>query len=200
MAEVTIEGERMVFPAMCPVCQMPARNLYQYRKESYNLPGLSQSMVFLIAYCDQHARQLVQADRRLRWIALAVLFGVAISWALVAYIAIIIYPPLKIVPGDTLTAWSFSLVVVMCLIGLVPVFAGVSLLADAAIPILFDVVPRLFESVETKTIRRAIAVKNFDMPIPLRGRGRLRRVTFSVINHEYAHELHTMNPGSKLTV
>jgi hypothetical protein len=196
MADITIEGGNLAFPAICPVCQMSASKLYPYRQEQ-----VIQRVTFLIPYCDRHGDQLVQSDKKLKSIRTGLLITAVMLWAFAVYVVLRILPGLKIMPGETPIAWIFSIIVIMVILAAMLLIGTggilIKLLAHA-----FPVIVRhFFETGDAKAARTAITVKDFDLlrTTLAAGPAPLKRVVFSVAEPKYAQELHKLNPGSKLT-
>src|SRR5262245_32057903 len=123
MPEVTIDGASVVFPPICPACLMPATKVVPYRK-SVVLPGLRQWVQFNISYCNRHADILAQSEKRLRIITMSFLGVLLLLWAAAGYGAILVFPELKIIPGDSILVWVISIVLAMCVVAILGAMTG----------------------------------------------------------------------------
>lgn len=202
MPVLTINSAEVVFPPICPACQMPATMSVVLDKEMDYLVA-RQRVQLQIPYCDRHADMLVQANHRLQRVlsALSIAFSVGgfLLCGVVSYWAIMILPDLKIVPGDSFAAWAASMLLVMAALAIGVVISGGGLLIPLGGRLIRNLIWRLFDTPEASPIRGAIAVKSFDQPPALVGKSKLARISFTVTDPVYARHLSELNPGSTLT-
>lgn len=197
MVQVTIHGDRIAFPGICPACNMPATRLVPCEKRT-EFGFLRQEVQLHIPYCDRHSEVLEQANSHLKRISTLSVIGGLVLWAAASYLLILMIPDLKIIPGNSFVAWAVSLPLVMCALPILLVISGVGLVIPFGLFLVHNLILRTFDTAEAKRLRQAMNIRTFDLPPAVMGQPKLRGVTFTVADVVYARHLSELNPGSTL--
>jgi hypothetical protein len=197
MATITIEGEKIVFPSICPVCRMDAAEQYRYRAK-FTMPSIPMQQAYDIDFCAEHADLLKRADKQFRTVMMAIFVPIVVAWGFATYQFVITYFD-WLVTGYEHTGLLLDTIMIMCGSMLI-VFGSIWLLTWLMILPIWSRPPflrRLIEPAEARPARNALNITT-DKPRKLLKPGETRHIVITAQDPAYAQEMHKLNPGSLL--